>query len=331
MTGTRLVVFAVAAAALVGLIVYAGAGAVGQALAALGWSGFALISLLRLPVLVLLGMGWWIIGRDMTGASPWKFISARYVRDSAAEALPFSQVGGFVIGARFLTLLGPSGVPVSVSMLVDLVIELAGKLPYVLVGLLMLLELAPRSGLLGPVSMGLGVAALGLAALGLFRKRIESGLARAATALGARWPKLGLAQASEMSSVFDRVFAQERKIAADFGLHVVCWTFGAVDTWVIFHLMGVPVGLLEALVIDSLVCGLRTFGFAVPAAMAVQEAGYVLVCGLFGIDPALAVAFSLARRAREIAISIPGLAGWQVLEGRRISAAVGVRNPIPGP
>jgi hypothetical protein len=68
--------------------------------------------------------------------------------------------------------------------------------------------------------------------------------------------------------------------------------------------------------------GLRTFGFAVPAALGTQEAGYVLVCTLVGVPAAPAVALSLVRRVREFLIGTPGLAFWQLLEGRAALARV---------
>jgi hypothetical protein len=77
---------------------------------------------------------------------------------------------------------------------------------------------------------------------------------------------------------------------------------------------------------------LRTFGFWVPAALGVQEAAYVLVSGLFGLGPELAIAFSLVRRARDLLIGFVGLSVWQGLEVKHAlstaSTAAG-RSPDP--
>jgi uncharacterized membrane protein YbhN (UPF0104 family) len=81
--------------------------------------------------------------------------------------------------------------------------------------------------------------------------------------------------------------------------------------------MGIDAGLGQALVIDSLGTAFRTLGFLVPGALGVQEAGYVIICALFGIPPAGAVAFSLARRARDLLIGLAGLGLWQTLEVRK--------------
>ena len=80
--------------------------------------------------------------------------------------------------------------------------------------------------------------------------------------------------------------------------------------------MGISGDALEALAIDSLVTSLRTFGFFMPAALGVQEAAYVLVCALFGLNPGEAMAFSLVRRARDVLLGLIGLAVWQNLEVR---------------
>ena len=46
-------------------------------------------------------------------------------------------------------------------------------------------------------------------------------------------------------------------------------------------------------------------------ALGVQEGGYVLVCGLFGIPPEGALALSLVRRLRDLLLGLPGLAAWR--------------------
>jgi hypothetical protein len=46
----------------------------------------------------------------------------------------------------------------------------------------------------------------------------------------------------------------------------------------------------------------------------VQEGAYVMLGGLFGLPPDTALALSLLKRARDLAIGIPALATWQALE-----------------
>ena len=85
------------------LVFHAGIGPIASALSILGFWGLATVALVHFPIIGLLGVSWWLVGRTVRLASWTSFIWARAVRDAAAEALPFSQLGGYVIGARALT------------------------------------------------------------------------------------------------------------------------------------------------------------------------------------------------------------------------------------
>lgn len=306
---------------LAALVYYAGATGIGEALDDLGWDGFVIICLIHVPVLALLGSAWWNVARDINGARTWKFIWARYIRESAAEVLPFSQVGGVVIGARALTLSGMRMLPVAVSMLADLVIELAAKLPYIVVGLVLLFATVPKSGVIGPATLGVLAVGAAVALIVVYHHRIKGWLEELAIRMAERWPALGLGHGAQIRPAFDQLFARDWRIVMSWSLHLLSWGLGAIETWIMLRFMGAPVTVLEAVVIDSLVAAARTFGFAIPAAIGVQEGGYVLICGVFGIDPAVAIALSLVRRAREFALGLPGLGVWQAIEGKRAFAA----------
>ena len=99
---------------------------------------------------------------------------------------------------------------------------------------------------------------------------------------------------------FEQMESNRPALSGSVSLHLLCWVLGAGETWLIFRLMHAPVALAPALAIDSLVGAIRTASFFVPGAIGTQEGGYVLLCGLFGLSPATALAFSLARRGRDI-------------------------------
>jgi hypothetical protein len=74
----------------------------------------------------------------------------------------------------------------------------------------------------------------------------------------------------------------------------------------------------EVLVIESLLYAIRTFAFAIPNAVGVQEGAYILVGTAFGLTPEMALALSLLKRARDLAIGLPALGIWQIAEGGRL-------------
>jgi len=71
---------------------------------------------------------------------------------------------------------------------------------------------------------------------------------------------------------------------------------------------------------------IRDTAFAIPGALGVQEGGYLLLAPLAGLHPDTALALSLAKRAREILLGVPGLLHLQASETfwrRRPSASAG--------
>src|SRR5579863_3092223 len=84
------------------LVIHFGAPAVAAALGAAGIGGLAVIAAAHLASIALMGVAWWLLAGG--AGKPLLFVWARLARDSAAEILPLSQVGGYVIGARALVL-----------------------------------------------------------------------------------------------------------------------------------------------------------------------------------------------------------------------------------
>jgi len=297
---------ALGAAVLAATLIYAGAGAVMRTLEGLRLTGLLIIVLVHLPIIAFMGIAWRLATGSAAPASPPRFMWARAVRDAAAEALPFSQIGGFVLGVRALRLSGPAALRGILSMSVDLVVELTAKLPYALAGVLALLALAPGSGLMRPLGIGLALTVLAVVIPVLGRRQLGDGLQRAIRRVSQRWPVLAslrrLHAHGDTNTVLDDILSRRARLAAAFALHILCWFLGAAELWLVFDLLGRPMTAAHALVVDSIVAGLRTFVFMVPAAAGVQEASYVLACAVFGVPPATAVAASLARRARDLTL-----------------------------
>jgi len=99
----------------------------------LGW--FAILCLYSLALFLLLGAAWHVLVPDTSLAELKVFIWARMVRDAAAEVLPFSQLGGIVLGARAAILHGVSPPLAFASMIVDVTTEMLAQIAYVALGM----------------------------------------------------------------------------------------------------------------------------------------------------------------------------------------------------
>jgi hypothetical protein len=108
------------------------------------------------------------------------------VRDASTNCLPFSQVGGFVFGARAVTLHGVSWSLATASTVVDVTAEFLAQLAFTAIGLGILLARAPNSALAVPLEVGLGLAVVACAALiGCSRAPRRCSPASAGASLGA--------------------------------------------------------------------------------------------------------------------------------------------------
>ena len=143
------------------LVMYVGLGAVFSAAIAVGWGGFAFLCLYALGLFLLLGAAWHVLipGTSLTELKV--FVWARMVRDAAAEVLPFSQLGGIVLGARAAILHGVSPPLAFASMIVDVTTEMLAQIAYVALGNVILSARAPQSSLTMIFVIGLVLAAVG--------------------------------------------------------------------------------------------------------------------------------------------------------------------------
>ena len=109
---------------------------------------------------VVLGLAWDAITPPREARRPWVFVWGRMVRDASTNCLPFSQVGGFVFGARAATLHGVSWPLATASTVVDVTAEFLAQVAFIAIGLGILLARAPNSALAVPLEIGLGLAVM---------------------------------------------------------------------------------------------------------------------------------------------------------------------------
>jgi glycosyltransferase 2 family protein len=308
-------------AALAGLAVMAaliaifGAGAVLGSLLAVGWRGFVAICLIHLVLIAVMGFAW----RGLVPRAPtWPFLWGRLVRDAGSEVLPLSPVGGCVLGARALSLAGIPGSVAAASTIVDLTLEFFAKLAYTGLGLVLLVGLRPGSQIALPLTVGL--AAASLAAVGFVAAQHHSFglLDRLAHILGRGWAERIAAGNAALHAALVRTYRRTIGLWTGFLLHLACWIAGAIEAWIALHLAGATLSFMTVLVIESLLYAIRTFAFAIPNAVGVQEGAYILIGASFGLAPEMALALSLLKRARDLTIGLPALGVWQIVEGARL-------------
>lgn len=307
------------------MVLHAGPAAVLASMRQIGWGALPVLAM-RLGLVGLMGLAWRVLASPAEAgrAGITGFVAARLLRDSASECLPLSQVGGFVVGGRALAIAGTTGTFAAASTVLDVTLELLAQLVYLACGLALLAHVHPHLPLIRSLLVGLVLLGAGLAGFLLVQARGAALVERLARRLPGRARNLAELAAATFG-LLARLHAARLRLVLGTALHFAAWIGNGLEAWLILLLMGHALPIGAALAIDSLLYGLRSLAFMVPNALGVQEAGYVLLGGLFGLDMQVAVALSLLRRARDLVLGVPALAVWQAVEGRRFARRAGAR------
>jgi putative membrane protein len=311
-------------AAMAVLVAVFGAEAVARSLLALGWAGFAAICGIQLALIAVMGVAW--RGLAPERAAFWVFPWARLVRDAGSEVLPLSPVGGSVLGARAAMLAGVSGSIAAASTIADLTLELLAKLAYTALGLVWLVHLRPGSPFAWPVVLGLAAACVVTAGFVLAQRRGALVADWLAVRLGRGWAERTAAGAAALQASLERVYRLRGGLWRGFALHLACWIGGAGEAWIALQLIDAPLPVGSVLVVESLVYAVRTVAVVVPNAVGVQEGAYIVVGAAFGLSPQTALALSLIKRARDLAIGLPAIGVWQAVESGRFWRRAALRR-----
>jgi glycosyltransferase 2 family protein len=297
------------------LVAWFGAGAIAATLLTVGWGGFFLVCGVHLCLIAINGIAWHALTPDVP-ARRWPiFVWARLVRGAAADVLPLSQLGGPAAGIRLAMLHDVPGAIAAASVIVDVAIEFVTQLIYAVIGLLLLATQRPGTSMLLPAAAWLIVAAALCAGFIVAQRRGGRWLARLSPLIMRHFSAVLPAALDSMSAALERIHGRKRALALAFALHLIEWLATGAEAWLALRLMNVPISFASATGIEGLLYAVRSVAFMVPIAAGVQEGGYLLVGAAFGLSPDQALALSLLKRGRDLALGVPALLGWQVLEG----------------
>ena len=261
----------------------------------------------------------WRISMGVTAPGVLRFLRIRWIREAVNSLLPVAQLGGNLVGIRLLTQRRVSTVIAAAGTVLDLTIEVLTQFLFTLAGFIVLAVIDPSRSWAPWVQ---GVLLTGALGVGGFILAQRIGLMRliefVADKLAGMFPALALGSAEGLHQELLRLQKAPLALLQSTALHLLAWMLGTIEVWLVLTAMGQHPSIAEAFVIESLGMAARSAGFAVPGALGVQEGGLILVCGLFGLSPELAIALSMVKRLRDMMVGIPGLIAWQLSEGKRI-------------
>jgi len=301
------------------LVIKEGAADVFDILQLAGWTLFLLVPLHFLPI-GLDVLSWRRLLRGERLASFPFLLWVAGVRESVNGLLPVARVGGELAGVRLLSRRGIAGDIAGASILVEVTLTLVSQFLFTLAGIAILAYFTRDHAVITGVLVGLLITLPAIAVFVMLQRHwgVFQLLERLIKAV---WGHSALTGSGAMARLDEKVREMYRR-RSTLGI-ALFWQLaglvaGALEVWVTFRLLDHPITFSTAVMLESLGQALRSATFIVPAGLGVQEGGFVLFGAGAGIAPDAALAFSLARRFRELAFGIPFLLSWQGAEGHNL-------------
>lgn len=246
--------------------------------------------------------------------------------------LPVAMIGGELVKLRLARRHGLHGPAVVASLVGDKTLQVSTQLFFTVVGLVLL-------GLLsGHLAMGwqgvAGLAVFALALAGFYRAQqggLFSGLAGKLGGAGGRGENTAY-RAARLDVAVRRMHRRRSAWWTAAAWRMAFRLLLAVEVWLAFWWLGRPIGVIDAIALESLAQGARAAAFFIPAGVGAQEGGLVAAGLLLGLPGDVLLLVALVKRARELLVGGGALLAWQAEEAHgllRRRARIG-EPPSPG-
>ncbi len=278
--------------------------------------GLVLAALAHIPSMILNAHAWAMLmpGHGRPGLPGMVF--QVWVRESVNNLLPVGRVGGELVCYRLLRRQGVRAAPAAGGLIADVALSLVSQLLFALLGLVLLALAGATLGWAALMAGLLGGFVLAGTTIMLLRASL---LGRAIAAINglAKDRLAGMAEGARRLDIYlRRLWARPRAPLLCTAWQFAAWLAGALEIWVACWVLGAPIGPADALMIEALIQALASAAFIVPGALGVQEAGFVGLAVLAGLDPSMGAALAVTRRFRDLLLYLPGLLAWAWAERR---------------
>lgn len=302
-------------AAVTAIIIWSGYNQLVQALAQAGW-GILWTSLFHLVPLLCSALGWYSLMPGKNRPSYGFMFYMMWLRASVNNLMPVARIGGEVVAVRVMMKYGVIKTTAIASTVVELTTSVVAVFLFDIIGIsLFALHVTDRHTvwqlLMGVLlSVPIITAFVFVQRIGIF------GLFEKVFALMVRdkWKNF-MGSAAKLDRAVLTMYRHKKRVIICALWQFVAWTSGAGEIWLALYYLGHTTSLLKALMLEALIQASASVAFAIPGALGVQEAGFVLFGQMLGLAPETAVALAVIRRCRDLLLYVPGLIVWQLQEG----------------
>ena len=309
------------AALFIAVIVHQDLSKVGEAFAAAGWAILAVIAWHFAVPVVLDTLAWWVLFPRADRLPLRQMLWMRWIGESVSTLVPSAAVGGDMVRARLAAIKGGAPLPIAAgTVLVDLTLGVFTQALFTVIGVVLLVSVTGQKNFVRPTLIGTFIGVLGVAGFyfvqraGMFRFLAKL-LARMASS--PEWQSL-VEGGETLDQTVRVLYARRKAVIACCAWTILSLVLGSGEIWIALRALDLHATIANAVILQSMVLTVRSAAFAVPAGLGVQETGYYFVGQLLGIPDYLAITLALIARVRELALGIPGVIAWQLIEARRL-------------
>ncbi len=301
------------------LLIRQGAGAVGNALATAGW-GIAAIAVFHSLPLFLDALAWRVLFPKEERPKLRTLFWTRWIGESISNLVPSAMIGGDLVRARLIGLFGTPMISAVASVIVDVTLGVPMQGILTLLGLVLLVDATGRTSLVGPTLLGTIVGIVAIIGFYIAQRLGMFGfLSRTIVRLTKSEEWASLVESGEsLDQTVRNYYSRRHGVLACWAWTLVSLVVSSGEIWIALRALGAHATFLKAFVLQSMAMTIRSAAFAVPGQLGVQEGGYLVIGNVLGIPGHTAFAISLLARCRDLAVGIPALATWQIIEGRRL-------------
>jgi putative membrane protein len=297
------------------IIVWSGYDQVLQALSIAGW-GILVTSLFHIVPMILAIIGWRALMPGKKKPSHAYFLYLLWLRSSVNNLMPVARIGGEIVAVRVMTKHGIRKTTAIASTVVELTLSIIGVFLFDIIGISMFAVHVTDQHLIWQLMLGLLLSAPLIGVLLLIQRVGLFGLCDKIFTFLIRdkWKKFA-GNVHKLDRAVHTMYRRYGRVLFCGLFEFMGWCLGAVEIWLALFYLDHTLSLEKAFMIEALIQASASAAFAVPGALGVQEAGFVLFGHMLGLTPDIAAALAVIRRCRDILLYVPGLIAWQVQEG----------------
>lgn len=305
------------------LIIDMGAGTIMAQLSRFGW-WFVAICILGASWLFFQTLAWRIMQREhFQGVGLGFLFNVKFISDALNTLLPSANLGGET--ARLYFTSGFLSTKKALAgVIVDKTFEYGASIPFMILGFLV----AWAGGyfakpLILPAVLCLIISLAGiLVFMGFQLKGMHPVLAAVSRIVP---PLRRLIEEKErqirgLGVHLVRLYRVPRsRTLAAWGFHFLARMTGVLETILIMHVLGSPVGFGRALFITAMVAGINTVFFLMPGQWGISEGSHLFILHSMGYPPLVGLSMGIIKRIRKLAFAAFGM--LMLFYYRRVRAA----------